>query len=91
MVRTIEADDPSLEQGFHALDAETGLRWTNGDGLVPARLFDRVIGPLEVFLRLDASGTYAADLRSRRVATAARSWKKRPRPRNPAAITEPIG
>jgi hypothetical protein len=67
MVRTIEADDPSLEQGFHALDAETGFRWTNGDAFVPVNLFDRVIGPLEIFLRLSGSATYAADLRTRRV------------------------
>jgi hypothetical protein len=66
VVRTMEADDPSLVQGFHAFDAETGLRWTDGDARVPASLFDRLIGPLEVFVQLGGCATYATDLRTRR-------------------------
>ncbi len=66
MVRTIEADDPSLLEGFHAFETNTGFRWTDGDASVPVSLFDRFIGPLEVFLRIGGSATYAADLRTRR-------------------------
>jgi hypothetical protein len=65
-VRTIAADDPSLAEGFHAFDAATGLRWTDGDASVPVGLFDRLIGPLEVFVRIGGCATYAADLRTRR-------------------------
>ena len=66
VVRTMEADDHSLVQGFHAFDGETGVRWTDGDARVPASLFDRLIGPLEVFLQLGSCATYATDLRTRR-------------------------
>lgn len=37
--RSIEAADPSLCHGFHSFEANGGLRWTDGDALLPEALF----------------------------------------------------
>jgi len=38
-LRMIEANDPSLRDGFHPFEADNCFRWTNGDALLPAELF----------------------------------------------------
>lgn len=39
-VRSIEADDASLCEGFHAFEVDEEFRWTNGNALLPASLSD---------------------------------------------------
>jgi hypothetical protein len=34
--RAIEADDATLMDGYYAFEAETGIRWTNGNAAVPS-------------------------------------------------------
>jgi hypothetical protein len=36
----IEADDLRLSDGFHAFETDNGYRWTNGDAVLPAFLFE---------------------------------------------------
>jgi hypothetical protein len=36
----IDACDRSLSAGFHGYESANGFRWTNGDALLPAELFD---------------------------------------------------
>jgi hypothetical protein len=61
MLRLLEAEDPLLTDGFHAFEADDGIRWTNNDALVPECLFDGFTGPLEITLRLSGSTTYVDD------------------------------
>ena len=48
----IEADDPSLRNGFHGYEADNGYRWTDGDAEVPAKFFSGVSGPctLDIYI-----------------------------------------
>jgi autotransporter passenger strand-loop-strand repeat protein len=57
-LRVIEASDDSLATGFHLFEAGTGWRWTDGDALLPAALFDGVDGGCELELRLAGSTQY---------------------------------
>jgi hypothetical protein len=59
-VRVIEADDTRLSQGFHAFEAGSGLRWTDGNALLPASLFEGVVGPCELELRVGCTTRYVA-------------------------------
>jgi len=43
--RTIEAQAPSLPDGFYAHESEACIRWTNGDAAVPGELFVGMSGP----------------------------------------------
>jgi hypothetical protein len=54
-------DDARLADGFHAFEAGTGLRWTDGDAAVPAALFQGFAGPCEVVVHLGATATYVDD------------------------------
>lgn len=38
-VISIEADDSCLSNGFHGYEADNGLRWTNGEAVLPMSLF----------------------------------------------------
>jgi Hint domain len=62
LVRTIEASDARLTNGFHGFevgdDIPWGIRWTDGDADVPAELFDDLTGPIEIVLRLGGSTKY---------------------------------
>ena len=64
----IEAEDERLTVGFHAFEADNGLRWTDGDAAIPERLLTGFAGPLEITLRLGGSTTYADEGTGRRVA-----------------------
>ena len=44
-LRIMEAADPALADGFHVFEPDDNLRWTNGDGGLPAALFDGLDGP----------------------------------------------
>ena len=57
-IRTIEAADTLLTNGFHQYEAGNGIRWTDGDAGVPAALFEHFAGPLEIAIRLGGRTCY---------------------------------
>ena len=57
-MRTIEAEDPLLTDGFHGYEADNEIRWTDGDAGVPAGLFEGFAGPLQIALRLGGATSY---------------------------------
>jgi len=61
--RVIEVQDQRLVEGFHAFEADNGLRWTDGDADLPATLFEGFDGPMELILHIGGSTQYlhAAD------------------------------
>jgi hypothetical protein len=66
--RVIAADDAALVEGFHAFEAANGLRWTDGDAVLPAALFAGFAGPLEVVVECGATARYVDEGTKRRVA-----------------------
>ncbi|WP_158925222.1 hypothetical protein [Acidisphaera sp. S103] len=48
----VRGDDALLTAGFHAFEPETGLRWTDGDAMLPATMFDGFQGPSELVIHL---------------------------------------
>jgi hypothetical protein len=59
-VRRVEAASALLTQGFHGFEPDDAIRWTDGDAVVPASLFDGCTGPMELALRLAGTAGYAA-------------------------------
>jgi hypothetical protein len=59
--RAIRAAEPSLAEGFHAFETSTGVRWTNGDGILPASLFTGFLGACEVVVHLGGTAHYIDD------------------------------
>jgi len=57
-IRTIEAADTLLTNGFHQYEAGNGIRWTDGDAGLPADLFEGFAGPLEIAIRLGGRTCY---------------------------------
>jgi hypothetical protein len=57
--RVMEASEPSLIDGFHDFEPETGLRWTDGDAAVPAQLFDGFEGSAELVVHVGGTARYA--------------------------------
>jgi hypothetical protein len=57
-LRLIEASDPALEAGFHLFEPESGLRWTDGDALVPTSLFEGLSGPCQLELHVACTTLY---------------------------------
>jgi hypothetical protein len=57
----LEAGDGRLTVGFHGFEAELGLRWTDGDALLPAAALGGFDGPLIVELEVAGSTNYNAD------------------------------
>jgi hypothetical protein len=57
-IRTIEAEDAVLTDGFHGYERDNDIRWTDGDAAVPAGLFEGLAGPVEVALRLGCKTSY---------------------------------
>ncbi|HEY6434002.1 MAG TPA: Hint domain-containing protein [Acetobacteraceae bacterium] len=57
-VRIIEASDPALGDGFHPFEAQNGLRWTNGDGQLPAAMFAGIDGPGLLELHIGSTTRY---------------------------------
>ncbi len=45
-------------EGFHAFEAASELRWTDGDALLPASLFEALTGAVQIELRLCGTTTY---------------------------------
>jgi hypothetical protein len=56
--RAIEADAASLSDGYHAFEAQTGIRWTDGDAAVPAALFAGMSGSGMLILQFGAATRY---------------------------------
>ncbi len=59
--RIAEAADARLTEGFHDYEAETGIRWTNGDARLPAELFAGLKGEIEVAIHLGGATSYLAE------------------------------
>lgn len=66
--RTIAADAASLDDGYHAFEPETGIRWTTGDAAVPPALFAGINSPWMLMLYLGGRTQYRDDGLSIRVA-----------------------
>jgi hypothetical protein len=66
--QVIAAADDRLRDGFHAFEAETGLRWTDGDTPVHGGVFDGFAGSFELVLHVGATTRYPADGDALRVA-----------------------
>ncbi|HEX3994196.1 MAG TPA: hypothetical protein VHX39_23745 [Acetobacteraceae bacterium] len=52
LFQNFDADDERLVEGFHVFEADPNIRWTDGDAVVPASLFDGFRGPRNLTLRL---------------------------------------
>jgi len=59
--RVVKAGDKLLAEGFHALEAETGLRWTNGDAVLPSGVFAGFVGPIEIVIHVGGSTRFIDD------------------------------
>ncbi|HEX2941257.1 MAG TPA: Hint domain-containing protein, partial [Rhodopila sp.] len=59
--RTVTADAASLNDGYHAYEPETGLRWTDGDAAVPPALFAGYDKPWMLMLYLGGRTQYCED------------------------------
>ncbi|MDR3537742.1 MAG: DUF4347 domain-containing protein [Acetobacteraceae bacterium] len=57
-VRSIEASDGRLADGFHGYEPADDLRWTSGDAGIPLALFEGIDGALEVVLHLVGATRY---------------------------------
>jgi hypothetical protein len=57
----VQADDARLAQGFHEFEPTAGIRWTDGEGVLPAELFSGFSGPIELELLLGGTTQYLAD------------------------------
>jgi hypothetical protein len=54
----IEAADERLDEGFHLFEEAAGLRWTNGDALLPAALFAGMGESFELELHVASTTHY---------------------------------
>ncbi len=66
--QTIEADAVSLSDGFHAFEADSAIRWTDGDAAVPTELFAKMSGPGMLLVHLGGATQYREDGTAVRVA-----------------------
>jgi T5SS/PEP-CTERM-associated repeat protein len=57
-LRTLDASDRSLVDGFHAFESVNSFRWTNGDAALPAVLFWDIEGACQVELLLGDAMRY---------------------------------
>jgi hypothetical protein len=70
-MRLIEASDPALGHGFHQFEETNGLRWTDGDALLSAALFDGIDGACDVELHVGCTTRYPLFATERSVAVSA--------------------
>ncbi len=57
----ITVDDARLADGFHEFEPDLSLRWTDGWAALPEALFDGLVGPIEVRLRVGGTARYIDD------------------------------
>jgi hypothetical protein len=55
---TLEADAASLADGYHGFEADSGIRWTDGNAAAPTELFAGMNGPSLLMLHLGGSTQY---------------------------------
>jgi autotransporter passenger strand-loop-strand repeat protein len=67
-LRMIEAEDAALAEGFHGYEAAHQFRWTDGDALLPAALYDGLHGGFELELHVACSARYGVAALARAVA-----------------------
>jgi hypothetical protein len=67
-LRLIEAVDASLAEGFNGYEPDNRFRWTDGDALLPAELFDGVQGVFELEVHVVCSTRYIAGAAARAAA-----------------------
>jgi hypothetical protein len=56
--RVMKAADTNLTKGFHPFEPDGGLRWTDGDAVLPTTLFQGLGGPMELVLQLACTTQY---------------------------------
>jgi hypothetical protein len=56
--RTLDANAASLDDGYHAFEADSGVRWTDGDAGVPAILFDGIDRAAMLIVQLGGTTRY---------------------------------
>ena len=54
----VEASDACLRDGFHGYEPDEGIRWTNGNALLPADLFGDCSTPIDVELLISGATRY---------------------------------
>lgn len=59
-LRMLDVEDPALEVGFHGFESDQGLRWTDGDAVVPPALFDGFDNAMTLVLVLGGATQYPA-------------------------------
>ncbi len=64
----MKVSDEHLAGGLHPYESATGVRWTNGDALVPAVWLRGWTGPIELVLHLRGATSYIDDGRLRSAA-----------------------
>jgi len=57
-LRTLDASDGSLAEGFHAFESDNLFRWTNGNAALPATLFADLEGTCRLELLLGGAMRY---------------------------------
>jgi autotransporter passenger strand-loop-strand repeat protein len=67
-LRMIEAEDASLAEGFRGYEPDNSFRWTDGDALLPAALYDGLQGGFELELHVACSARYGDDRQARAAA-----------------------
>jgi hypothetical protein len=66
--RIVEVTDDRLAEGFHGYEPDGDHRWTDGDALLPAAVFEGFDGPAELVLHVCGETNYRADGRFERTA-----------------------
>jgi hypothetical protein len=57
--RAITADAASLTKGYHGFEVDFGIRWTDGNAMVPNDLFTGMVSPGLLVLHLGATAMYS--------------------------------
>jgi len=60
-VQVTDAADERLADGFHAFEVDSGIRWTDGDAVIPEELFGGFTGSVELVLHVGGATHYPAD------------------------------
>ena len=66
--RTVLANDPRLESGFHLFEESNGFVWTDGDAALPVELLRGFSGVVEIVLMVASTTRYVDDGAQARVA-----------------------
>jgi hypothetical protein len=64
--RVARAGDKRLADGFHPFEAASGVRWTDGEAVLPAAMFAEFAGAVELAVHLAGTARYIDDGARRR-------------------------